>query len=398
MPASRRALIALRVAAGVLAGLLAAEALFHVGPVQRTFGDRYRENFYSSTPPWPIADRWRSDAPRVGVRMRPHWKGELVYPFGTHTFETNRDGFAFADLPYEKPPGVTRIAMYGNSVLLSKEIPFEARIPTRLEQLLRAEGLAVEVLNFAVDNTEMDNWIMYHREYGRKYAPDVVVIVTPRGRAHPVVVKDPATGAERLFSELKEPPRYSTSRELIARLSTKVRLFTVGARVVGELRHSHSPAAALTAAWRFGARREENLAPPDSATVRAEAAETLRAWQLFAEEARRDGTQQVLTTWVQSPKTWNRTGGETLRYAELERLAAAQAQPAGFVPLFANHALDGRPESDWYIPRFNHFHAAGADEAARWLVPHVRAAIGRVTAARASARALENDRPGDARP
>src|SRR5436189_57482 len=99
-------------------------------------------------------------------------------------------------MPASRLIGLGRVALGVVAALLV------ARIPSRVQALLRAEGLPVEVLTFAIDNTEMDNWIMYHREFGKKYSPDLVIVLTPRGRVTAGVLQDEPAAGRHLFTEL----------------------------------------------------------------------------------------------------------------------------------------------------------------------------------------------------
>src|SRR5262245_44426810 len=108
----RRFKTAVRVFIGLLLGLVASEAVFYVPPVRDLWSDRYRMFFYQNTPPFGLADRWRRDHPTVGIHQRPNWYGDLIFPHGVVHYRTNRDGFRFPELPYQKPLGKRRISFY----------------------------------------------------------------------------------------------------------------------------------------------------------------------------------------------------------------------------------------------------------------------------------------------
>ena len=55
-----------------------------------------------------------------------------------------------AEYPYERPAGVQRVVMLGDSVTFGWGVPAEATVSKRLERALRAAGRGVEVINTGV--------------------------------------------------------------------------------------------------------------------------------------------------------------------------------------------------------------------------------------------------------
>jgi hypothetical protein len=90
----------------------------------------------------------------------------------------NREGFRGADLPYEKAPGVRRIALIGDSMVAAVATPEELTLAGRLAPLLdvATAGARWEVMNFGVSGSSTAQELVLYRERVRRYHPDVVVL------------------------------------------------------------------------------------------------------------------------------------------------------------------------------------------------------------------------------
>ncbi len=77
---------------------------------------------------------------------------------------------------YETPAGVRRVLMVGDSFTLGYTVADDATIPHLLEERLRAEGRAVEVLNAGTEGWSTDQEVLWLDGEGRRYRPDVVVL------------------------------------------------------------------------------------------------------------------------------------------------------------------------------------------------------------------------------
>lgn len=122
------------------------------------------------------------------------------------------------DFDYEKPEGVRRIAVFGDSYLLGYEASYEEMATTRLEKTLRAAKCPVEVLNFAVSGFGTAEMLKTLERNGLRYQPDIVLFqwhhTDPDDnlRANLYAIKDgvavetgdsylPAMGARRAIGE-----------------------------------------------------------------------------------------------------------------------------------------------------------------------------------------------------
>lgn len=105
--------------------------------------------------------------PRPGASLPAHWV---------------RESERINDLAYRGPRrepsranGVLRIATMGDSSTFGYGVPYAVTYSAQLEQILRAEGRSVEVLDFGVIGYTLLQGIERYREVVRRYHPDVVV-------------------------------------------------------------------------------------------------------------------------------------------------------------------------------------------------------------------------------
>ncbi len=99
-------------------------------------------------------------------------------------FETNQYGDPDIDRPVEKPEGVFRIAVIGDSMVEAAQVPREERFTTLLEaqlnDLMIEEGgkfRQVEVLNFGTAGFGTAQELLYYRHHVRTFDPDLVLLV-----------------------------------------------------------------------------------------------------------------------------------------------------------------------------------------------------------------------------
>jgi HEAT repeat protein len=123
--------------------------------------------------------------------------------------EFNRDGLRDRTRTHEKPEGLRRIAILGDSVTLGAETRPDEAYPQRLEARFRAEGRRVEVMNVALwgwsTRQERTAW----QRIARAYHPDEALLA--------VCLND----IPELFNNLSRPPRWLTrlhERSAVVRL------------------------------------------------------------------------------------------------------------------------------------------------------------------------------------
>lgn len=89
------------------------------------------------------------------------------------------DGLLDVEHVVEKPEGVVRVVVLGDSVPNDPTIPFAERFPRKLEAALASsapKGRRVEVINVSCEGYNTIQEVRLLERVGQKYAPDVVVV------------------------------------------------------------------------------------------------------------------------------------------------------------------------------------------------------------------------------
>jgi len=92
---------------------------------------------------------------------------------------TNRFGFRFDDLPFEKPAGTRRVALLGDSMIAAWQVEEEETAAHLMQERLNAsaDGERWEMLNFGVPAAGTGPEYVVYRELARRFDPDVVLCV-----------------------------------------------------------------------------------------------------------------------------------------------------------------------------------------------------------------------------
>lgn len=132
--------------------------------------------FRALDPPEPVFVR---EDPRFGFANIPnksgYWQRETETPV---LVEINSKGLRDKERPYEKPPGTVRVMMLGDSMVAAFNTPFAEIASSRLEVMLR-DSLGVDridVINAATQSWGTAQELLFWREEGHRYDPDVVVL------------------------------------------------------------------------------------------------------------------------------------------------------------------------------------------------------------------------------
>jgi lysophospholipase L1-like esterase len=116
----------------------------------------------------------RTDNPRLRFELRPgsSVRAEVLY-------RVNAEGLRGAETTVEKPIGVRRIAVLGDSIAFGYWVAEEDGFPRQLEAMMNpagATGDRVEVLNFGVPGYNLDQEIEALRMKALAFSPDLVVL------------------------------------------------------------------------------------------------------------------------------------------------------------------------------------------------------------------------------
>lgn len=111
--------------------------------------------------------------PTLGWALNPDSFGYATKRDYKTGVRVNAHGLRDDDHPYEKPSDVFRILILGDSFMEAQQVPMTNALPYLLEQQLT--GMNVEVINSGVNGYSSTQQLIYLREEGLKYEPDVVL-------------------------------------------------------------------------------------------------------------------------------------------------------------------------------------------------------------------------------
>jgi lysophospholipase L1-like esterase len=113
----------------------------------------------------------RSENPRLRFELRP---GGFAH--AEVDYRIDAAGLRGPETTVEKPSGVRRVAVLGDSIAFGYWVREEDAFPRQLEAMLRAGGQRVEVLDFGVPGYNLDQEIETLRAKALAFEPDAVVV------------------------------------------------------------------------------------------------------------------------------------------------------------------------------------------------------------------------------
>jgi len=115
--------------------------------------------------------------PRLGYEPAPlDYRGKEL-SFYDYLGASNQEGFRDVDHAIEKPPGVYRIVVLGDSIAAGLHVDrYEDVFPPVLQKLLMEKGLKAEVINLAVSGYNTQQEVEMLEEKGLRYHPDLVLL------------------------------------------------------------------------------------------------------------------------------------------------------------------------------------------------------------------------------
>ncbi len=112
--------------------------------------------------------------PLLGYRLRPNSLGHFQ---GGIPARSNSQGHRDDEVSIEKPEGVFRILILGDSFTVGANVRQEEAYPQLLEEILKQEcSPHIEVVNTAVGGWKPFQYAQYYEHYGRHYEPDLVLV------------------------------------------------------------------------------------------------------------------------------------------------------------------------------------------------------------------------------
>ena len=128
--------------------------------------------------PEPILPRYVC-ATSYGIRgnnpNRNYWHTTPEYRIN---IQTNSKGIrAPEEIPYEKPAGVKRIVVLGDSFGIGYGVDLENTFTNQMKNFLTEAGVISQIVNLSVSGHGTSEQLIVFREQGWKYQPDLVLLV-----------------------------------------------------------------------------------------------------------------------------------------------------------------------------------------------------------------------------
>jgi hypothetical protein len=115
---------------------------------------------------------WRID-PQLGWVNQSDLDVTSRGNYGVVRFRTNPDGLIPAEARRPKPPGVLRIMIFGDSMVVGRDLPQSEIYTSQLEAILRERGIRAEVINAGVLGYSTDQALLLMERWLPVYRPDI---------------------------------------------------------------------------------------------------------------------------------------------------------------------------------------------------------------------------------
>jgi len=126
---------------------------------------------------------WKVPDPITGWSAEPGAEGRSfndVYEYDVHV-KINDLGLRSPDIGYEKPGDVYRILVLGDSFTEAIQVELEETFGQQLARILNEKGCRVEVINAGVGGWGNDQELLWLKNEGYKYHPDLIILqIFPR--------------------------------------------------------------------------------------------------------------------------------------------------------------------------------------------------------------------------
>ncbi|NOX62171.1 MAG: hypothetical protein GXP42_09540 [Chloroflexi bacterium] len=122
---------------------------------------------------------WRVPDPITGWSLEPGAEGRSyneMYEYDVAVKVNSRGLRSPESIGYEKPEGVYRIMVLGDSFVEGIQVELEETFGQQLSRILNEKGHRVEVINAGVGGWGNDQELLWLREEGYKYKPDLIIL------------------------------------------------------------------------------------------------------------------------------------------------------------------------------------------------------------------------------
>ena len=151
---------------------------------------------------------FRIPHPVLGWVLQPNATYLREFPEGTVSVTYNSQGWRDLEHSVEKPKGVFRILVLGDSFMEANSINLDDTFPRQVEELAQATGKNVEVINMGVAGYGTLQEYLVFREIGYRYKPDLVLLGFFNGN-------DVKNNSRELESTLAEEGQVTDSRPFL---------------------------------------------------------------------------------------------------------------------------------------------------------------------------------------
>lgn len=140
------------------------------------YGLIFAEGFIRLLDPQSLMPRYITGT-AWGVRGNiPNARYHHTTPETAVDFRINAQGMrSDRDAAIAKPPNTCRIELFGDSFFMGYELNIEDTFARRIEQLIQARGVNVEVLNLAVSGFSTAEMLRTYEKFGAQFEPDLVL-------------------------------------------------------------------------------------------------------------------------------------------------------------------------------------------------------------------------------
>ncbi len=109
-------------------------------------------------------------------RMKSKFKGYHVDPEFTVKNETNSKGLRDREIDYQRKLCIMRILALGDSFTFGNGVEAHESYPKALERLFNKGPIVAEVINAGVNGYGTYNELVYLKQEGYKYRPDIILL------------------------------------------------------------------------------------------------------------------------------------------------------------------------------------------------------------------------------
>lgn len=146
--------------------------------------------------------------PLLGMRYVPGAVWRFRHPEYQVEYAINSEGFRDAKVrPVQKPPGLTRVLLLGDSFTFGRGVNYEQTWPVLAEKRLERRGLGIDLVKAGIEGADTRSELILMRRLVKRYDVDAVVVGFLINDLYSNVSYTPASEAAAPSQKLKEVQR-----------------------------------------------------------------------------------------------------------------------------------------------------------------------------------------------